>query len=117
MSYSDPGAVEMLPGAGGPETAPPIARFDARTAVRRARLRADLYDLLDLAILFAVNVMFLWWEAAHVPMLSRDTSLLILLAVNGIYVISWLRTRYFPKLKARRVASTWSPAERSRFGV
>lgn len=114
MSAAEPGTVERIPGAGGPETAPRNVRVDANKVIRSARLRADLSDLLDLSILLGINLMFMLWETAHVPFLSRDASMAILLSANALYVADWLATRYVPQWRARRVASTWSRDERTR---
>jgi hypothetical protein len=58
--------------------------------------------------------MFMLWETAHIPFLSRDASMAILLSANALYVADWLFTRYVPQWRARRVAMTWSRDERSR---
>lgn len=114
MSGAEPGSVERIPGAGGPETAPPAVNINAGKIVRSARVRADLSDLLDLSILLGINLMFKGWETAHIPFLTRETSMAILLSANALYVLDWLVTRYLPQWRARRVASTWSPNERAR---
>ncbi len=114
MSGREPANVELVPGAGGPETAPPSVRINAGNVIRSARLRADLSDLFDLSILLAINLMFMAWDTAHIPFVSRDASMAILLSANALYVVDWLVTRYVPQWRARRVASTWSQDERSR---
>ena len=113
----EPGNIDLLPGAGSRETALPNVRTNATETIRKARLRADLSDLADLVLLIAVNFLFLRWEASHVPFLSRDLTLLILLAVNGSYIISWALTRVAPVMKARRVSSTWSREERKKVRI
>lgn len=117
MSVIEPGSVELTPGVEGPETTPPSMVFNSQHMIHRARTRADLSDFLDLTILLAVNVMFKIWEGAHIPFLSRDASMAILLSANALYVLDWLVTRYFPQWRARRIAATWSPEERRRCGL
>lgn len=112
MAEPNPGSLEQLPGTAGP--VPPVAHFDASGTIRKARMRADLSDFLDLSVLLGINLMFKMWESAHIPFLSRDASMAILLAANAAYVMDWLVTRYFPQWRARRIAATWSREERSR---
>lgn len=114
MSHRDPGSVVRTPGTAGPRSTPPSARYDAAGEIRRARTRADLSDFLDLSILLAVNLMFKIWATAHIPFLSRDASMAILLTANALYVVDWLVTRFVPQWRARRIASTWSQEERAR---
>lgn len=72
---------------------------------------------MDLGLLIAVNILFIRWEASHVPFMSRDLSMLLLLIANAGYVVSWAMTRVAPVLNARRISSTWSRNERQRVRI
>jgi hypothetical protein len=50
-----------------------------------------------------------------VPFVDRHESVLILVAANAVLIAYVLLARVFPRWRARRVASTWSSTERSRF--
>jgi hypothetical protein len=87
---------------------------DPRPAIRRARRRALFRDVLQLLLVAGVDALLVRWPAAHVPMLTRHDSIALVVAVNVIMIgYVWL-TRAFPKWSARRIASTWAPAERAR---
>jgi hypothetical protein len=105
---------ELLPGVSDAEC-PPVAVIDSRIAVHRARRKAALHDLLQLVLIGAVDYLVLAHPAAHIPMFDRHDSMAILGAVNGA-MVGWLwLARVLPYWKARRIAATWSRAERSRF--
>jgi hypothetical protein len=113
LSMSDS---DLIPGVEGPRA----THVDARQLAAehaRARRRAAVEDLLDCAMLIVVNLIFLLWSEARVPFLSRDTTLLLLLAANLLTVAGYVRARILPLWKARRIAATWSPAERARFST
>jgi hypothetical protein len=83
--------------------------------IARARRRAVLRDVLDLVLLLCVDGLFLGWPRAHVPMLGREDSLLLLLALNATMIaVLWL-ARSIPAWRARRVAASWCAAERTRY--
>ena len=103
----------LLPGVSEVRT-PPAVVFRSRTVVAGARRRAAVRDVLDLLLLAGVDGLFLRWPRAHVPGLDRLDSLLLLAAVNAMLIgYIWL-SRALPRWSARRVASTWCVAERSR---
>lgn len=72
-------------------------------------------DLVDLMILIVINLFFMQWEQARIPLLTRDLSLAILLGTNAVYVVGWFRNRVLPVWRARRIASSWQPDEKERF--
>lgn len=104
----------LLPGVSPDAPRPPV-NFESKRVVRRARMRAILRDTFDLALLIAVDWLFIRWPRAHVPFVDRHESVLILVAANAVLIAYVLLARVFPRWRARRVASTWSSTERSRF--
>ena len=79
-----------------------------------ARRRAAIRDAFDLFLLGGVDALFIRWPHAHLPMLDRDHTALIVAAVNALVVTYMWSARAFPRWRARRVAATWSLAERRR---
>ena len=104
---------KLLPGI-SQQGCPPVVHCDPRPAITRARRRALFRDILQLLLVAAVDYLLIRWPAAHVPMLSRFDSVALVAMVNVVMIgYVWL-TRAFPKWSARRIASTWCPAERAR---
>ena len=104
---------ELLPGI-SQRGCPPVVQCDPRPAIRRARRRALFRDVAQLLLVIAVDALLIRWPAAHVPMLTRYDSVMLVAAVNVLmFGYVWL-SRAFPKWSARRIASTWAPAERAR---
>jgi hypothetical protein len=103
----------LLPGVRDAGT-PPAVVIDSRAIIVRARRRAAVRDVLDLVLLLCVDGLFLGWPRAHVPMLGRFDSLLALGMLNAAMIAFLWLTRSYPRWRARRVASTWCPAERGR---
>jgi hypothetical protein len=104
---------ELLPGvAEGP--IPPSVVFHSRQIIKRARRRAAFRDAFDLVLLGSVDALFLEWPGAHVPTLGRDESLFLLAGVNFAMLGAIWLARAVPRWRARRVATTWCPAERTR---
>jgi hypothetical protein len=104
----------LLPGVSDAGAPPPVI-IDSRAVVARARLRAIVRDVIDLLLLVCVDGLFLRWPLAHVPFLDRYDSLMVLIALNALLLgYVWL-ARSLPRWTARRVATTWSLAERARF--
>jgi hypothetical protein len=107
---------DLLPGVTPEVSAPPVV-FESARVIRRARRLAMLRDALDLLLLVAVDTLFIRWPSARVPLLDRHQSLLLLLAVNvALLAYLWI-ARKLPQWSARRVAATWSDAERQRLTV
>jgi hypothetical protein len=104
----------LLPGVSTGAQRPSVV-FHSKRVVRRARVRAILRDSVDLLFLIGVDWFFIRWPRAHVPFLDRHGSVLVLAAVNAALITYVLLVRVFPRWRARRVASTWSFTERSRF--
>ena len=104
----------LLPGVRDAGT-PPAVVTDSRAVIARARRRAVVRDVLDLVLLLCVDGLFLGWPRAHVPMLGRDDSLLVLLALNAALIAFLWLTRALPRWRARRVATTWCATERTRY--
>lgn len=106
---------DRLPGVGGPDDTLPRTIYNPAADIEQARRRAAIRDLIDIGVLIAVDVFFLSWPAARIPFLTRDHSLWVLVLLHVLVVASWLRTRWYARWRARRVASTWSEAERRQF--
>ena len=102
-----------LPGVSA-EPVPPAIVFESRKVIRRARRRAAFRDVVDLLILGFVDALFVQWPDAHVPALGRQSSLLVLAVVNVLMFATMWLTRAVPRWKAKRVAATWTAAERRR---
>ena len=103
----------LLPGVAD-DRIPPAVVFQSRTIIARARRRAAFRDVFDLLLLVSVDTLFVQWPGAHVPAMDRETSLLLLAAVNLAMIGAIWLARALPRWKARRVATTWCPAERTR---
>ncbi len=92
----------------------PVVVADSRRVIAKARRRAVFRDTFDLLLLGLVDVLFLRWPHAHVPMFGRGESLELLLALNVVLFAYLWFVRAFPRWKARRVSATWCAAERTR---
>lgn len=104
----------LLPGVTN-DSCPPAVVCDAREAMRKARRRALWRDAVQLALLVAVDVLFIRWPESRLPFTGRSQSLTLLAGMNaaiGAHV--WL-VRMLPRWRARLVAATWSRSERERF--
>ncbi|MEA2162484.1 MAG: hypothetical protein QOK37_611 [Thermoanaerobaculia bacterium] len=104
----------LLPGVSDVGVPPPVV-IDSRVVVARARRRAVVRDIVNFLLLVCVDGLFLRWPHAHVPLLDRGDSLMIVIALNAALVTYLWMLRAMPRWTARRVASTWSVAERARF--
>jgi len=105
---------ELLPGV-GEETLPPPVIADTRRAVARARRQAAARDIANILLLAALDYFFMRWPSTHVPGMSRDQSAMALIALNALVVTYIVLARLKPRMRARRIAATWSLRERSRF--
>ncbi|HEU5162526.1 MAG TPA: hypothetical protein VFV54_05235 [Thermoanaerobaculia bacterium] len=106
----------LIPGVEGPRHSAVNAR-QLEIERQRARRRESVEELLDCAVLIVVNLVFLLWSEAKVPFLDRDTTMIVLLLANLFTIGSYVRSRVLPRWKARRIAATWSAAERERFAA
>jgi len=109
-----PARPDLLPGV-SQSASPPEVLCKSRSAISSARRRAALRDVFDLLLLASVDGLFLRWPHAHVPMLDRDQTALIVAAANALVITYMWSARRLPRWRARRLASTWSSAEQNRF--
>ncbi len=107
-------ARDLLPGV-TTRSCPPRVACDARAAIRAAKRRAYLRHGLQIALLVAIDYLFIHWPESRIPFLDRGSSLAFLRAVNALAVADLWLTRALPRWSARRIAVTWSRAERERF--
>jgi hypothetical protein len=107
--------IELLPGVTD-ATCPPAVNCDAKTAIRTARQRATLRDVVQISLLVGVDYLFIRWPEMRLPFLNRDQSVTFLEASNlAIGMHFWLTRLILPRWSAKRIASTWSRAEQKRF--
>lgn len=105
---------DLLPGV-SPDLCPPSVVCDAKGAILRARRRALFRDVLQVGLLVAVDYLFVHWPESRVPFLDRHGSFLLLRVMNAVIVAHVWLARAMPRWTARRIATTWSRAERERF--
>lgn len=104
---------DLLPGvtAGGVE---PMVVCDSRPVVLRARRMTIMRDGAQLVLLVGVDWLFHSWPSTHIPLLSRNDSLIVLGIVNVLTLAHLWAVRAYPKWRARKIASTWCEPERQR---
>ncbi len=105
---------ELLPGV-TTDSCPPRIACDARAAIRRARRRAIVRDVVLIVLVAAVDYLFIYWPDSRMPFLDRAGSLMLLRWLNVFLVADLWLMRALPKWWARRIAETWCRAERERF--
>lgn len=105
---------ELLPGV-TKDSSPPRIVCDARAAIRKARRRAIVRDVVLVVLVAAVDYLFLYWPDSRMPFLDRASSLTLLRWLNVFLVADLWLMRALPKWWARRIAGTWCRAERERF--
>lgn len=105
---------DLLPGVEGPEPRR-VTAADFERDLLAARRRTAAEELLDCAMLILINVMFLMWPHAEIPLLDRQGTLVLLLLVDFGFVAAYVHARFVPRYRARRIATSWSAAERARF--
>ncbi|MEO6486483.1 MAG: hypothetical protein ABIO78_00925 [Thermoanaerobaculia bacterium] len=105
---------DLLPGV-GEETSPPTVTADTRRAITRARRQAVVRDIANMVFLLALDYFFMRWPSTHIPAMSRHSSAMVLLVLNAMVVTYVVIARLKPRMRARRIAATWSLRERSRF--
>jgi hypothetical protein len=103
----------FLPGvtAGGSE---PMVVFDSRRVVARARRMAIARDVAQVVLLACVDWLFQNWPSTHIPLLSRNDSLMLLGIVNLVTIAHIWACRAVPRWRAHRIAMTWCARERER---
>lgn len=104
----------LLPGVAD-DGYPPAVVIDSRRVIVRARRRAAACDAAQLILLAGLDALFVRWPYAHVPLMHRDASLIVVAALNAGVVTFAIVMRMFPRWSARRIATTWCLAERARF--
>jgi hypothetical protein len=105
---------ELLPGVTTPDC-PPRVVCDAHAAIRSARRRAIARDVLQVALILAVDYLFVYWPESRLPFLNRAESLTFLRAVNAFVLVDVFLSRAMPRWAAKRIASTWCRSEREKF--
>jgi hypothetical protein len=105
---------DLLPGV-VTDSCPPVAVIGSRETIVRARRRAIFRDVTNLAILGAVDYVSLHWPSAHIPLVNREQSMLLVGLLNATVITHIVMTRIAARLAARRIAATWSLRERARF--
>lgn len=105
---------ELLPGV-TTVSCPPRVVCDAHSAIRSAKRRALVRDSAQLALLLAVDYLFVHWPESRVPFLDRAASLTFLRGMNALIVGHLWLARALPKWTAKRIASTWCRSEREKF--
>lgn len=105
---------ELLPGV-STTSCPPRVVCDAHRAIRSARRRVWLRDGLQVALLLAVDYLFVHWPESRMPFMDREASLAFLRGMNVVIVAHVWLARALPKWSARRIAATWCRAEREKF--
>ena len=105
---------ELLPGVEF-DRCPPRVLCDAHAAIRKARRRALVRDIVLIALIVAVDYLFIRWPESRMPFLERDGSMTLLRWVNVLVVADLWLIRALPKWTARRIAGTWCRSERARF--
>lgn len=105
---------DLLPGV-TPDPCPPAVVTDSRRTVLLARRRAALRDAANVVLLVLVDYVSLTWPAAHIPLLSRQDSIVLVALLNAAVITYVIMSRLTAKWTARRIASTWCLRERARF--
>lgn len=111
------GGRDYLPGVTERVGPSPAATYDGRDAIARARRNANIRDAADTALLLLVDTLFVWWDAARIPALSRSQSLTLLLIVHALFAMHIIASRVVPAIRARRTAATWEQRERKQFKI
>ncbi|HUR82039.1 MAG TPA: hypothetical protein VM733_14840 [Thermoanaerobaculia bacterium] len=105
---------ELLPGV-STTSCPPRVVCDAHAEIRRARRRVWIRDGVQLALLLAVDWLFVHWPDSRMPYADRHASLAFLRGANLVIISHLWLTRAMPKWSARRIATTWCRSEREKF--
>ena len=103
---------DLLPGAAGPDLVAPRAVFKPAPVLKTARRTRMVRDFIDILFLLVLDAFFFLWPATHIPTMSRRASALVLILVHALVITHIITSRVFPKWRARKIASTWSEAEK-----
>jgi hypothetical protein len=95
--------------------AEPMIVCDSRRVVVRARRFAVARDAAQIVMLAGVDWLSQNWPSTHIPLLSRDATLVVLGIVNVLTIAHVWASRAWPRWNARRIAATWCVSERQRF--
>lgn len=71
-------------------------------------------DAIDILFLVGLDAFFFLWPAARIPTMSRGASAVLLIVVHALVITHMITSRIFPKWRARKIASTWSEAEKNK---
>jgi hypothetical protein len=105
---------ELLPGV-STTACPPRVGCDARKEIRRARRRVWIRDGVQLALLIAVDWMFVHWPESRIPFADRGASVAFLRGANVVILGHIWLTHALPKWTAKRISLTWCRSEREKF--
>ena len=105
---------DLLPGVVD-DSCPPAVVVDSRRSIRRARFRAIAHDAAQIALLAGLDYAFITHPTAHLPMTDRPSTAVVLAAFNSLVLTQICMSRLFPRWSAKRIATTWCLAERTRF--
>jgi hypothetical protein len=83
--------------------------------MQKARRRALMRETTQVALLVAVDWLFVHWPESRLPLADRSHTLTILFGVNVLLVADVWLTRTLPRWRARVVAATWCRSEREKF--
>ena len=114
MTKKTPSREQLLPGVTRAQQSNLKRAESFRETIIRARGQANRRDLIDVLLLLLVDLLFVSWEQATVPFLTRDTTVSLLLLLHAFVAASVFTSRILPSLTARRVAWTWRSPERQR---
>ena len=103
----------MLPGV-SPDPVWPRIRCSSRPTIVRARRIAVLREVMQLALLFAVVLLFRARNEVRLPFATRSALLTVLILAGVAIVLHIALSHVVPKIRARQIASTWSERERQR---
>ncbi len=104
----------LLPGVITTGCAPDVLA-ESRRVVASARRRAAFRDAFDIFLLGCVDALFLRWPYAHLPLLDRSVTMLVLASTNALLLVWIWSARILPRWRAHRVAATWNPSERNQW--
>lgn len=107
---------DLLPGAAGPDAVAPRPVFKPAPVVQTARRTRMWRDAVDLLFLGVLDTFFFLWPVTHIPTMSRGTSAVVLIVVHALVFTHIITSRIFPRWRARKIASTWSEAEKHKQG-